>query len=207
MLDWVKRTHTAATGLDRELRSGYVAHEWEEFLPWLRRALQRDSPRLVRDAILACDRVPKSRILRGVSRGEVAPPTYEMLQGWREGLARLKPSTIAAHSNAGNIHDFSPWLATYRSSSYSLDNRIEMPQSWSGEPPPRSSERVFVQTVSSQMLVLRSMRVPRRITLYGSDDNSYRFLAKAGEDIRLDNRIAGLLNACNKLSRKHAPSR
>ena len=46
-----------------------------------------------------------------------------------------------------------------------------------------------MESLSSQLLVMRSLRVPKRVTLHGSDQKEYRFLCKGGEDLRLDQRV------------------
>lgn len=40
-----------------------------------------------------------------------------------------------------------------------------------------------------QVLVLSSIRKPKRLTLRGDDENDYKFLVKGSEDLRLDQRI------------------
>lgn len=39
------------------------------------------------------------------------------------------------------------------------------------------------------MLVLNSLRKPKKIKIYGSDEKSYSYLVKGIEDLRLDQRI------------------
>ena len=39
------------------------------------------------------------------------------------------------------------------------------------------------------MLVLSSLRKPKRIKIRGNDEKEYAFLVKGGEDLRLDQRI------------------
>ena len=39
------------------------------------------------------------------------------------------------------------------------------------------------------MLVLHSIRRPKRIIIFGSDEKVYKFLVKGIEDLRLDSRI------------------
>ena len=40
-----------------------------------------------------------------------------------------------------------------------------------------------------QVLVLSSLRKPKRIKIRGNDEKEYAFLVKGGEDLRLDQRI------------------
>jgi DNA-dependent protein kinase catalytic subunit len=48
-------------------------------------------------------------------------------------------------------------------------------------------------------LVLHSLRLPKRLTIRGHDENDYRFLVKGGEDIRQDQRIEALFSIMNDL--------
>ena len=48
-------------------------------------------------------------------------------------------------------------------------------------------------------MVLHSLRLPKRITIRGHDENDYRFLVKGGEDIRQDKRIEALFSIMNDL--------
>ncbi|CAF4020239.1 unnamed protein product, partial [Rotaria sp. Silwood1] len=43
------------------------------------------------------------------------------------------------------------------------------------------------------------LRLPKRITIRGHDENDYRFLVKADEDIRQDQRIEALFSIMNDL--------
>lgn len=45
--------------------------------------------------------------------------------------------------------------------------------------------------------MFQSIRKPMLITMLGSDGKKYPFIAKAGEDIRLDQRIENLFAMCN----------
>jgi len=62
-------------------------------------------------------------------------------------------------------------------------------------------------TVLSQVLVLPSIRRPKRITLRGNDEKEYRYLVKCGEDLRQDERIEQLLELMNDIYSRHAACR
>ena len=48
---------------------------------------------------------------------------------------------------------------------------------------------MFIYIPLLQVLVMGSMRKPKRLTIRGDDERDYMFLVKAGEDLRLDQRI------------------
>ena len=43
--------------------------------------------------------------------------------------------------------------------------------------------------IYQQVLVMNSLRKPKRLTIRGDDEKEWMFLVKAGEDLRLDQRI------------------
>ena len=56
----------------------------------------------------------------------------------------------------------------------------------------------------SQVLVQRSIRRPKRLTVRGNDEKDYRYLVKCGEDLRQDERIMQLLTLMNHVYSRHA---
>ena len=49
--------------------------------------------------------------------------------------------------------------------------------------------KLFSCLTDEQLLVLSSLRKPKRLTILGDDSREYKFLVKGGEDIRLDQRV------------------
>jgi Phosphatidylinositol 3- and 4-kinase len=41
----------------------------------------------------------------------------------------------------------------------------------------------------TELLVMQSMRKPKRLTIHGNDERDYHVLVKGGEDLRLDERV------------------
>jgi Phosphatidylinositol 3- and 4-kinase len=41
----------------------------------------------------------------------------------------------------------------------------------------------------TELLVMASMRKPKRLTIHGNDERDYHVLVKGGEDLRLDERV------------------
>jgi DNA-dependent protein kinase catalytic subunit len=54
------------------------------------------------------------------------------------------------------------------------------------------------------ILIMSSMRRPKRVRLYGSDGARRSFLVKAGEDLRMDERISGLFTLMNSVFSRDA---
>lgn len=59
------------------------------------------------------------------------------------------------------------------------------------------SQRVTLAGFQREMMPLKSIRAPKKVTFHGSDDRDYPFLAKGGEDLRLDERLEQLFAVMN----------
>ncbi len=49
-----------------------------------------------------------------------------------------------------------------------------------------------------QVLVMSSLRKPKRLTIRGGDSRDYRFLVKGSEDLRMDQRIEQVCECLKK---------
>ncbi len=58
---------------------------------------------------------------------------------------------------------------------------------------------VDLVSVSPELLVLLSMRLPKRIIMNGADEREYAFVVKGGEDLRLDERVMQMFDIMNNL--------
>lgn len=59
-------------------------------------------------------------------------------------------------------------------------------------------------SIDSKISEMSSMRKPKRLCLYGSNDESYNFLVKGGEDLRLDERVEQIFTVMNDIIQKNA---
>lgn len=50
---------------------------------------------------------------------------------------------------------------------------------------------------------MSSIRKPKRIRIYGTDEKEYLFLVKGGEDLRLDQRIEQIFEVMNNMVSKN----
>ena len=106
------------------------------------------------------------------------------------------------------LKDYSPWLHDFQAGDRT--SRLEVPGQYHGRAKPLPEYHAHISscdkkvgppclyatptatstaTPLSQVLVLDSMRKPKRLTLCGDDEREYIFLVKGGEDLRLDQRI------------------
>ena len=58
-----------------------------------------------------------------------------------------------------------------------------------------------------QVLVMSSIRKPKRVTIRGNDEREYMFLVKGGEDLRQDQRIEQLFAIMNDIFTQDAACR
>lgn len=87
------------------------------------------------------------------------------------------------------------------------DESIELPGLWDGLTRPDSSKRVTIAGFKGKMTPLASIRAPKKVTLFGSDDKEYPFCAKGGEDLRLDERLEQLFVVMNAHLRQDPEAR
>ena len=127
-----------------------------------------------------------------------------------------------------SVNEYSPWLAKFVGSGDLPAERLEIPGQYedlsacaqacgavSLAPCPRPllmawlpagcapdpDMHVRVVTFNRELLLMASIRKPKRIKLNGNDEKEYPFLAKGGEDLRLDQRIQTMFRLMNKLLR------
>lgn len=70
---------------------------------------------------------------------------------------------------SGLLKDYSPWLALFHASNY--DENVDIP-GW------QETSRVTISSFDPRVLVMKSLRAPKRITIIGSDYKEHKFLVK-----------------------------
>ncbi|XP_065898419.1 DNA-dependent protein kinase catalytic subunit-like isoform X2 [Dysidea avara] len=113
----------------------------------------------------------------------------QLQEGMKHGLKKCE--------GAGLLKEYSPWLQNFQSSSYQFT--IEVPGQYTGDRKPLPEYHVKIASFDEKVLVLSSIRKPKRITIRGDDEKEYMFLVKGGEDLRLDQRIEQLFTVMNSI--------
>ncbi|KAF9205542.1 hypothetical protein BGZ49_003876 [Haplosporangium sp. Z 27] len=103
-------------------------------------------------------------------------------------------------SDADLLKAYSPWLHSFQSSDH--DGTIDIPGQYSGRAPPHRGQIATIVRFDQRVLVMSSIRKPKRICILGSDEKEYLFLVKGGEDLRLDQRIQQLFSLMNDIMKK-----
>lgn len=82
---------------------------------------------------------------------------------------------------------------------YNPECYIEIPGQYEGAltSEPIVSKNVKIASIRKTMLILGSIRRPKRITVHGSNEKDYHLLIKGGEDLRLDQRVQQLFQIMN----------
>ncbi|EGG13650.1 DNA-dependent protein kinase subunit [Cavenderia fasciculata] len=108
----------------------------------------------------------------------------------------MKPTSTASMK----LKDFSSWLAEFDKSNYL--NNIEIPGQYNGYGKPQPELHIKVSSFDANILVMGSLRKPKRVKIHGSDEQNYPFLVKGGEDLRLDQRVQQLFHVMNDIMAK-----
>ncbi|KAM3580927.1 hypothetical protein VKS41_006986 [Umbelopsis sp. WA50703] len=99
------------------------------------------------------------------------------------------------------LKSYSPWLANFHHTNFAED--IEVPGQYSGKHKPDPMQHAKISNFDDRVLVMSSLRKPKRIRIYGTDEKEYLFLVKGGEDLRLDQRIQQLFSVMNGIIHKN----
>ncbi|RHZ54169.1 hypothetical protein Glove_429g27 [Diversispora epigaea] len=125
------------------------------------------------------------------------PEFLVLVNYWKQNVG---PGMGEKKSGANLLKSYSTWLAEF--SWYNVDGDIEIPGQYDGLTIPDPRHHVKIANFEQRVLVLASIRKPRKITIVGTDGNDYPFLVKGGEDLRLDQRVMLLFSIMNELLRK-----
>ncbi|KRY92665.1 DNA-dependent protein kinase catalytic subunit, partial [Trichinella pseudospiralis] len=105
-----------------------------------------------------------------------------------------------------NLNEYSPWLAGYRP--HPMDVFLEIPGQYSGDRRPFPERHVHIIGFASDIEIMRSLKKPKKICIQGDDGRDYKYLVKAGEDLRQDERVQQLFDLMNGiLQKQHQCSR
>ncbi|EAL66880.2 DNA-dependent protein kinase subunit [Dictyostelium discoideum AX4] len=110
----------------------------------------------------------------------------------------MKPNSTASMK----LKDFSGWLADFDRSNYQTSHQMEIPGQYDGIGKPQPETHVTISSFDTNVLVMGSLRKPKRVKIHGNDELDYPFLIKGGEDLRLDQRIQQLFGIMNEILKR-----
>ncbi|KAL4502183.1 hypothetical protein ABPG72_000418 [Tetrahymena utriculariae] len=117
---------------------------------------------------------------------------YDFIKKFRD-----KVNTKDLKSGYDKLSNFSSFLQNFQA-----DHIIEIPGQYTSGAvitEPYKESHIKIQSFDSQILTLQSIRRPKRLCIYGSDEKCYKFLVKGIEDLRLDQRIEQLFQVMNNI--------
>jgi len=114
-------------------------------------------------------------------------------------MKKLKEAAATLPSGKEKLSAFSTWLSNYDANNYLYEAKIELPGQYSGNSEPFVPSHITISNFGQNVLVLGSLRRPKRLTMHGSNEKSYNVLAKGIEDLRLDQRIEQLYSLMNEI--------
>ncbi|ETV82803.1 hypothetical protein, variant 1 [Aphanomyces astaci] len=132
---------------------------------------------------------------------DVTKAALQSARGWLSQTFQVMPGKygIDRHWKA-KLADFSDWLAQLDP----VKMRIELPGQYTkhwGKPEPAT--HTYILSCEPQLMVLPSKQLPKRLVLHASDERTYMYLVKGGEDLRLDQRIEQLFGVMNGILHQH----
>ncbi|KAJ3092198.1 hypothetical protein HK102_009852 [Quaeritorhiza haematococci] len=174
------------------------------------------------DLLLACLNPCNTKDVRGQAQRKDVPNVrlnLTMIIAGKDGakLAKMKPKEFQAVADyfaknmagkdMGNVGyellvKYSPWLAEFQSRDY--EEEMEIPGQYSGISKPRPGHHAKIRSFQPQVLVMGSIRRPKRLTIVGSDEQEHFWLVKGGEDLRLDQRVQQMFSIMNDVMAKNS---
>ncbi|CAM9754681.1 unnamed protein product [Ectocarpus sp. 6 AP-2014] len=105
------------------------------------------------------------------------------------------------------LSGFSTWMSDFDSNRH----KLEVPGQYGGmsAAPPRVSlhSRIVRREHALFLLLMNSLRLPKRLTMHGDDEKDHMFLVKGGEDLRVDQRVEQLFEVMNAVMATSASCR
>lgn len=91
------------------------------------------------------------------------------------------------------------WLGQYEKFAAASGEHIELPGQYSGKVRPQPESHIRIVNFDPTILVMSSLRKPKRLTILGSDERSHNYLVKGGEDLRMDQRVEQVFCTMNEI--------
>eukprot|EP00002_Diphylleia_rotans_P022835 TRINITY_DN4488_c0_g1_i1.p1 TRINITY_DN4488_c0_g1~~TRINITY_DN4488_c0_g1_i1.p1 ORF type:complete len:3564 (+),score=702.18 TRINITY_DN4488_c0_g1_i1:52-10743(+) len=129
----------------------------------------------------------------------VGPQSAADISRLREILKTVADRTVQRQL----LSNFSNWLESYDASNYPKDEVIYIPGQFDCSQKPDEDHLLKIVNFDKSVLVLDSLRKPKRLMINATDENRYPYLIKGGEDVRLDQRIQTTFMVMNDLLAKH----
>jgi DNA-dependent protein kinase catalytic subunit len=97
------------------------------------------------------------------------------------------------------LAEYTTWFAKYETIQAAIGEYIELPGQYTGECRPQPELFTRIVNFEPIVLIMASLRKPKRLTINGSDERSHNYLVKGGEDLRMDQRIEQTFTTMNEI--------
>eukprot|EP01119_Soliformovum_irregulare_P013151 TRINITY_DN3471_c1_g1_i1.p1 TRINITY_DN3471_c1_g1~~TRINITY_DN3471_c1_g1_i1.p1 ORF type:complete len:703 (-),score=223.51 TRINITY_DN3471_c1_g1_i1:67-2175(-) len=116
-----------------------------------------------------------------------------------ESLGMMMKDMVPRTTAKMKLSDFSRTLSDFEQSDQTTGEYIEIPGQYSGLGIPNPESHIKVTSFDTDVLVMGSLRRPKRVKFRGNDEKDHPFLVKGGEDLRLDQRVEQLFSVMNEI--------
>ncbi|XP_048248370.1 DNA-dependent protein kinase catalytic subunit-like [Haliotis rufescens] len=124
----------------------------------------------------------------------------KIVKTFNDEFDKLKEGRGAMLNPPTTLRLYCQWMSDFNPNRESRD--LEIPGQYDGLSKPLPEYHVKVAGFDDRVLVMSSIRKPKRITIRGNDEKDYHYLVKGGEDLRQDQRIEQLFVIMNKVMAK-----
>ena len=113
--------------------------------------------------------------------------------------AEMMKSIVPTGTATLKLSQFSGWLVDFDQSNFYQNQYIEIPGQYTGDCPPIMDHHIKISSFDNDILIMGSIRKPKRLKIRGNDQIDHPFLIKGGEDLRLDQRVQQLFSVINEI--------
>ncbi|XP_024136141.1 DNA-dependent protein kinase catalytic subunit isoform X1 [Oryzias melastigma] len=116
-------------------------------------------------------------------------------KGFLKEIDKLLEAMRGISKEPGNLKEYSPWLSGFKADAF--NNELEVPGQYDGRSKPLPEYHAKITGFDERVMVMSSIRRPKRLIIRGDDERDHPFLVKGGEDLRQDQRIEQLFSIMN----------
>eukprot|EP01129_Flabellula_baltica_P008061 TRINITY_DN3175_c0_g1_i1.p1 TRINITY_DN3175_c0_g1~~TRINITY_DN3175_c0_g1_i1.p1 ORF type:complete len:1540 (+),score=329.42 TRINITY_DN3175_c0_g1_i1:246-4622(+) len=143
----------------------------------------------------------KVEMVFGKNGEKLITMTRSNFRGKAQELGNTMTKQSSIRSGKRKLTGFSTWLSHF--DQLDKDNEIEIPGQYKGIDMPDPNSHTKISAFGSNVLVMSSLRKPKRLSIIGDDEKEHYFLVKGGEDLRLDQRVEQIFSVMNHILDTH----
>ncbi|CAH1795603.1 unnamed protein product [Owenia fusiformis] len=125
---------------------------------------------------------------------------FELIKNMPLKDIQAKADKLKEKNTPEKLSEYSRWFVEFSKQDKPLV--LEIPGQYDGQSKPMPEYHTKIAGFEEKVLVLTSIRRPRRISIRGSDEKEHKYLVKGGEDLRQDQRVQQLQVIMNQILKK-----